>query len=246
MYSFDTRVRYSELAEDQKCSLVAIIQYFQDCCTFEAEDGGVGLAWLGKHHTAWMLADWQIHIERRPAYGEWLRITTWASDFHRMIGKRCFTVEDRDTGERLVYAFSDWVYVDVQTGKLERNVPAEELRVYGLKDPLPDKVIPGHIPVPDPAETGEETFWHPDPIRVTEMNLDPNHHVNNAQYIAIAMSLLPDSAPAGADFSLLRAEYKIQSHLGDILIPTVAEKQGVYTVTLDNEAGKHKLVAQFS
>ena len=30
MYSFDTRVRYSELAEDKKASIVSIINYFQD------------------------------------------------------------------------------------------------------------------------------------------------------------------------------------------------------------------------
>lgn len=36
MYSFDTRVRYSELKEDRMVSLVSIINYFQDCCSFES------------------------------------------------------------------------------------------------------------------------------------------------------------------------------------------------------------------
>ncbi|MCR5103972.1 MAG: hypothetical protein K6B68_05890 [Eubacterium sp.] len=43
MYSFKSRVRYSELAADKRLSLVSIINYFQDCCTFEAEDKDVGL-----------------------------------------------------------------------------------------------------------------------------------------------------------------------------------------------------------
>lgn len=46
MYSFKSRVRYSELVADKRLSLVSIINDFQDCCTFEAEDKDVGLQWL--------------------------------------------------------------------------------------------------------------------------------------------------------------------------------------------------------
>ena len=53
MYSFKSRVRYSELAADKRLSLVSIINYFQDCCTFEAEDkeslpGRQGLSFLSE------------------------------------------------------------------------------------------------------------------------------------------------------------------------------------------------------
>ena len=34
MYSFKSRVRYSEVGEDKKLSLNGIINYFQDCSTF--------------------------------------------------------------------------------------------------------------------------------------------------------------------------------------------------------------------
>ena len=70
MYEFDSKVRYSELAEDKKLSPVSIINYFQDCCTFEAEEKGVGLKVLDKNHTAWMLINWHIKIDRRPDFNE--------------------------------------------------------------------------------------------------------------------------------------------------------------------------------
>ena len=38
MYSFDSRVRYSEVDEDRKLSLTGVINYMQDCSTFQSED----------------------------------------------------------------------------------------------------------------------------------------------------------------------------------------------------------------
>ena len=35
MYSFDSRVRYSEVDEDRKLSLTGVINYMQDCSTFQ-------------------------------------------------------------------------------------------------------------------------------------------------------------------------------------------------------------------
>ena len=98
MYKFTSRVRYSELAPDKKLSLISIINYFQDCCTFEAEDTGVGLKWLNQHRTSWMLTNWQIHILRRPEYCEDIEIITWASGFKFFVGRRSFLIRTLSGG----------------------------------------------------------------------------------------------------------------------------------------------------
>ena len=43
MYSFDSRVRYSEVDEDRKLSLTGVINYMQDCSTFQSLLGSVVL-----------------------------------------------------------------------------------------------------------------------------------------------------------------------------------------------------------
>ena len=43
MYSFDSRVRYSEVDEDRKLSLTGVINYMQDCSTFQSEDLNMGI-----------------------------------------------------------------------------------------------------------------------------------------------------------------------------------------------------------
>ena len=42
-YSFNSRVRYSETGENGKLTLPGVLNYFQDCCTFESEQTGVGM-----------------------------------------------------------------------------------------------------------------------------------------------------------------------------------------------------------
>ena len=43
MYTFESRVRYSETDHRETMTLPAIVNYFQDCSTFQSEDLGVGI-----------------------------------------------------------------------------------------------------------------------------------------------------------------------------------------------------------
>ena len=42
MYSFNSRVRYSEVNSEKELTLPSLLDYLQDCCMFESEDFGVG------------------------------------------------------------------------------------------------------------------------------------------------------------------------------------------------------------
>ena len=44
MYTFDSRIRYSETDSEGKLTMASIINYFQDCSTFQSEDLGLGVA----------------------------------------------------------------------------------------------------------------------------------------------------------------------------------------------------------
>ena len=67
-----------------------------------------------------------------------------------------------------------------------------------------------------------------EPIRILKADIDYNKHVNNANYIRMAMELLPD------DFKIdgLRVEYRIAAKLGDVLIPAVYKLDAAIVVTL--------------
>ena len=56
-YSFESRVRFSEIGEDGCLTLPGILDYFQDCCTFESEQTGVGMEVLKSLGTFCMAGD---------------------------------------------------------------------------------------------------------------------------------------------------------------------------------------------
>ena len=63
-YSFNSRVRYSETGENGKLTLPGVLNYFQDCCTFESEQTGVGMEVLKEQKRAWVLSAWQVIVKR--------------------------------------------------------------------------------------------------------------------------------------------------------------------------------------
>ena len=60
IYQFDSRVRYSEVDENRRITLLSILNYFQDCSSFHSEKIGFGIDYLKEKQCAWgsvVLAD---------------------------------------------------------------------------------------------------------------------------------------------------------------------------------------------
>ena len=69
------------------------------------------------------------------------------------------------------------------------------------------------------------------PIRVMKYHIDLNAHVNNSQYVAMALDCLKEMK----DFRRIRVEYKQAAKLGDVIIPTIEKEDNIYYVTLCDE-----------
>lgn len=226
MYTFESRVRYSETDETGRLSVTGIMNYLQDCSTFQSEDLGMGIRYLKNKQRAWWLNSWQILIDRYPRLGERIRISTWPYGFKGIFGYRNFTVCD-EAGNYLVRADSSWFFYD-----LEKNCPTrvseDEIRGYGAGEaPLAMPPAGRKIALPGGYEERE-------PIVAAHHHLDTNHHVNNAQYVEIARELLPPGFGIGG----LRAEYKNAAVLGDVMFPRVSVTPDGYVVSLRGEDEK--------
>lgn len=233
MYTFDSRIRYSEVGEDGRITISALMDYMQDCTNFQSEDLGVGLAFHKEHALMWVLNSWQIIFDRFPRMGEKITVGTQAYGYKRVFGYRNFLVTDA-AGERVAIANSLWVLIDLKKG-MPTTVTPEIGGVYGSHDPLEMDYAPRKIPVP---KEGEEMPG----ITVREYHLDTNHHVNNRQYVQMAMEFLDRDAAVRE----LRVEYKKQAVLGDEMIPVVyrtGEKETI--ILMRDRGGKPYAVTQF-
>lgn len=232
IYSFDSRIRFSEVGEDARLTLPGIIDYFQDCSTFHSEDLGVGLEFLSEQDHAWILAYWHIEVMRQPELGEKVTIYTAPYEFKTFFGKRNFWMKD-DKGELLARADSLWIFMDMKSGKPAR-VNDEVMKIYGQETPLDMEELPRKIAVPKES-TEQEAFT------VVKSHLDTNHHVNNAQYIYMAEQYLPKNVQV----KRLRVEYRKSAVLHDMIHPWVDIQDGQVTVSLCDDNKKPYAVLEF-
>ena len=162
MYSFNSRIRYSEVGGDKLLSLNGIINYFQDCSTFQSEELNVGVGVLEEQHRIWVLSSWQIVVERYPALCEEVRISTWPYYFQGFCGYRNFTMKDSKglcVGRKAGYELCFPESADAQRGGNEKTFcrAAASLR---YESPRKQRTIhpdgPGICPgaVSHPADAG--------------------------------------------------------------------------------------------
>ncbi len=232
MYYFESRVRYSEVDLDKNMTFGALLNYFQDCCSFQSEDLGVGIDFLREMQAAWMLLSWQVVVKRRPVFGEKIRINTWPYDFGGFYGYRNFTMED-EGGEILAYANSVWVFLDLASNR-PAKITQKFLDVYHMEPRFEMEYTGRKIKLPKENRKERAFAVHPSQI-------DTNRHVNNEQYIEMAQIYLPEN------FCIrqMRADYRKSAVLGDMIYPLIHEEEGRITVTLADEGGKPFAIVEF-
>ncbi|MCX4338263.1 MAG: thioesterase [Lachnospiraceae bacterium] len=234
MYTFDSRIRYSEVGEDGRLSLQSLLDYFQDCSTFHSEDIGLGLEYMDQIGQVWLLSAWQICIGRYPKYGERVVIGTLPYEFRGFIGFRNFLMQTKE-GEALAWANSIWTLMDRE--KMRPVKPNEDMLAgYVPEEKYPMDYAPRKIEVPAEGRKMEA-------FTVKPHHLDTNHHVNNGQYVRMALDCIPRECAIGQ----LRVEYKSQAVLGDEIHPVVAvgDSGKRYTVCLNQTDGTPYSVVEF-
>ena len=233
MYTFDSRVRYSETDEKGLLSIAGIVDYFQDTSTFQSEDLGVGVEYLHSRGMLWVMSAWQIVIHEYPALGEKITVGTFPYQFKGFMGLRNFFLDDAQ-GRRFVEANSVWSLMDMKKGVPVR-LTQEMADRYVLEEKLDMDYAPRKISVPE-GGVRQEAF------AVGRQHLDSNYHVNNGQYIHMAMDYLPENFVIGQ----MRAEYKKSAFLHDVIVPVVCTQEKLVTVSLGTEDGAAYAVVEFA
>lgn len=223
MYSIQSRVRFSEVDEEKNMTLGALLNNFQDCSCFHSEDIGMGIGDMEKNGQAWILASWQVVINRLPKYTDQIVVTTNPYGFKGFLGYRNFTMEDA-RGEMYAYANSIWIFMDVKTGR-PKKIPESVWSRYELGEKLPMDYAPRKINADALGEPGA-------PFTVQRSQIDTYRHVNNGQYLVMAQEYIPECLQVRQ----IRADYRQAAHLGDVIYPYAAYQEDKVVVQLCDEA----------
>ncbi len=152
--------------------------------------------------------------------------------FQRIVRERNFCMTD-ENGNDVAYANSLWVYMDIERGRPSR--PDEsEIAPYWNGEPYEMTYESRKIPLPTESEE-LESF----PVR--RYHIDTNEHVNNCQYVQMAL----ESLPKDKEVHQMRVEYKKSAVYGDVIYPRIAAEDDRTVVELCDENAKPYAVIEF-
>ena len=208
MYSYDSRIRYSEVDFDRNLTYFGLVNYMQDCSCFHSEEVGFGLDYLVPANLGWFVTGYEIHINRMPKYAEKIKISTYPYNFKGMLANRMYAIEN-ESGELLAYANSMWILMNLETTKPSR-IPEDMKEAYG-QGPREDLVFEKRKLRPTEGQLKGS-------FTVNESYIDTNGHMNNSFYIDITNKFLPENMKLNS----IIIEYRKAAQLKDELEVFVA------------------------
>lgn len=220
MYSLKYKVTTSTCDSEGRLKLYSALQMMQDCSEMWIDSEPEVKAYFARENMAQLLASRQVEVLRVPSFKEELTVTTSVYGMKPMFGFRNTFIYDAD-GCPCYRTWSMGAFVDKATGKLKR-VDDDVANSLLIEPQLEMTYRDRRIILP--KEGGEVL----EPVRVLRADIDYNRHMNNANYVRVAMELLPD----GYEVSGLRVEYRVAAKLGDTLVPTLYRDGDTFLIAL--------------
>ena len=232
MYTLNYKVTTSCCDSEGKLKLYSALQMMQDCSEMWIDSEPTARKFFTDNNMTQLLATRQVEVLRVPRYKEDLTVTTSIYEVMPMYGFRNTFIRDVQ-GQPCYRTWSMGAFVDLGTGKLARIAddaiasltldPKQEMNYCGRRIILPKQE--GNLM---------------ESVMVMSADIDYNRHMNNANYVRIAMELLPE----GFEVRDMRVEYRIAAKLGDMLTPTLYPIDGGYIVALDID-GQPSAIIEF-
>lgn len=209
MYSLKYKVTTSTCDSEGRLKLYSALQMMQDCSEMWLDSEPGVKQYFEEQNMAQLLASRQVEIIRVPEFKEELTVTTLVYGMKPMFGFRNTFIYDAE-GKPCYKTWSMGAFVDKSSGKLKRVDDAIMVSMK-MEPQLEMNYKDRRIILP---KDGGEVL---EPVHVMRSDIDYNRHMNNANYVRMAMELMPE------DFTVkgLRVEYRVAAKLGDALIPTL-------------------------
>lgn len=228
MYEYDSRIGFSSCDIHRKLTPAGLIDMFQDCSTFQSEDIGFGFDVLERQNLAWVINYWEINVSEMPCLCDRVKVGTFPYKINRFFAYRNFYMKN-EKGDIIIKANTLWTLLN-----MEKTVPSrisrEHEEAYSVEEKLDMTYSDRKVEIP---QGDDISVSHKEAIVVGPHHLDSNKHVNNGQYVKIAL----EAAMFEESFKSLRIDYRKQAVLGDVIVPIVYTKDKTVTVALSDETG---------
>jgi len=222
MFSLKYQVTTSTCDSEGRLKLYSALQMMQDCSEMWIDSEPGVKQYFAEQNMVQLLATRQVEVIRVPEYKEELTVTTSVYGMKPIFGFRNTFIYDAE-GKPCYKTWSMGAFVDKAAGKLKR-VDDATIASMTLEPQLDMNYRDRRIILP--KEGGESLA----PVKVLRADIDYNKHMNNANYVRVAMELLPE----GFEVKGLRVEYRVAAKLGDVLLPTMYQIDHGFIVSLSD------------
>lgn len=221
--TYSSIVSSSQTDKNGKMKLFSALQWMQDCSVISFMEDSAFCEWLAENQVTPVVNFRQLEVLRVPSLMEKLTCTSFVYDVQGALGYRNTAIYDAEGNA----CYKTWViaaYANLETGRLSR-IPRDVQDSLQLPTRLDMTYGSRKIILPDAPLTPLEPIW------VQRNDIDYNNHVNNAQYIRMALELLPEDFAVGG----LRVEYKKAVLPGSIISPSIVHGHNTAHVVLSVE-----------
>jgi acyl-CoA thioester hydrolase len=155
------------------------LRYMQEAAFDSSAAAGYPIDRYQTMNRIWYIHESDITYLRPLAYGDTVIVKTWVSDFRRVSSRRSYELRSAASGDAVVKAITNWVYLDADELS-PISIPPEIISAYWPNGSPSDIPPRERIPKAPPPPTGVFTMHRP----VRWRDIDGLGHVNNASYLA--------------------------------------------------------------
>lgn len=230
MYTFDTTVSYSRLDKNGIVPYYEIMNYLQDCSTFQSEYLGAGVEHMKKENKAWMVLAYKLRLHKTLRLGDEICVGTSASNFDRVMANRQYFIKDKE-GNYLVKAETIWALIELDK-RMPVRIQEEDIKMY------PTEPIFENMKVSRKVKLSGERKRLPE-FKVLRSYIDGNGHMNNANYLRAAEEYLPEKKAYGE----IEIVYNKEALEGETIIPYLYQEENGLGIRFESEVGDlHTLI----
>jgi medium-chain acyl-[acyl-carrier-protein] hydrolase len=173
-YKKEFEVRYSEVDNKQKITLVSLLKYMEEVAIGHSESIGFGINKLKDLGLAWILNKWNVEIDRYPSLDERIVLETWSSGFDKFYGTREFCIRDVE-GNIICRASSLWILLNIERRRPARITEDIEIAYRSSFQRI--------MEIENYDFKQVENYEDKREFDVRRRDIDTNNHVNNAVYV---------------------------------------------------------------
>lgn len=182
--TYPYRVDPQDVDFSMRITLSSLINTVLSVAGIDAQHKGFGTDVLNRDNFSWVLLRMAAEFDRRPEQYVDFKVTTWVSDYARMMSTRNFTVEDA-AGHCFGRVVTQWCMIDLSTRRpIDLTTPAVAV-TYGRY--LVDAPSPCDVPHRITGIAPQRQRTH----EVVYSDIDFNRHVNTMRYLDMMLDMLP-------------------------------------------------------